>query len=127
MPEHCCLLAVVTVEAGACWECHDSHCSFSQLIHMVVQSHVENCAEQLLDKANYVVQSFGKMGLGPRSAMPARPWGQRIGSNDKHNEWKLFIGQVPLEVRVWLTLSPPTGILHVSWLCMVPCLRMPCS
>ena len=30
--------------------------------------------------------------------MPARPWGQRIGSNDKHNEWKLFIGQVPLEV-----------------------------
>ena len=46
------------------------------------------------------VQSFGKMGLGPRGGMPARPWGQRIGSNDKHNEWKLFIGQVPLEVRL---------------------------
>ena len=44
------------------------------------------------------MQSFGKMGLGPRGGVPARPWGQRIGSNDKHNEWKLFIGQVPLEV-----------------------------
>ena len=111
-------------------ECHDSHCSFSQLIYtLLIWLCKVMCktAEQLLDKANYVVQSFGKMGLGPRSAMPARPWGQRIGSNDKHNEWKLFIGQVPLEVRVWLTLSPPTGILHVSWLCMVSCLRMPCS
>lgn len=38
------------------------------------------------------------MGLGPRGGLPSRPWGQRIGSNDKHNEWKLFIGQVPLEV-----------------------------
>lgn len=46
------------------------------------------------------MQSFGKMGLGPRGGMPARPWGQRIGSNDKHNEWKLFIGQVPLEVSL---------------------------
>ena len=46
------------------------------------------------------LQSFGKMGLGPRGGMPARPWGQRIGSNDKHNEWKLFIGQVPLEVSL---------------------------
>ena len=44
------------------------------------------------------------MGLGPRGGLPARPWGQRIGSNDKHNEWKLFIGQVPLEV------SPSSGI-----------------
>ena len=43
------------------------------------------------------------MGLGPRGGLPARPWGQRIGSNDKHNEWKLFIGQVPLEV------SPGSG------------------
>ena len=50
--------------------------------------------------------------------MPARPWGQRIGSNDKHNEWKLFIGQVPLEVRVWLALSSPAGVAQVSWLCI---------
>lgn len=52
------------------------------------------------------VQSFGKMGLGPRGGMPARPWGQRIGSNDKHNEWKLFIGQVPLEVGFIGTALP---------------------
>ena len=42
-------------------------------------------------------QGFGKLGL--RGAGMTRPWGQKIGSNDKHNEWKLFIGQVPLEVR----------------------------
>ena len=51
--------------------------------------------------------------------MPARPWGQRIGSNDKHNEWKLFIGQVPLEVRAWLALFCPAGMAHISWLYMV--------
>ena len=55
-------------------------------------------------------QSFGKMGLGPRGGVPARPWGQRIGSNDKHNEWKLFIGQVPLEVRL---LRLPHGIIVI--------------
>ncbi len=58
------------------------------------------CAERVIN-----VQSFGKMGLGPRGGMPARPWGQRIGSNDKHNEWKLFIGQVPLEVTALPELS----------------------
>lgn len=35
-----------------------------------------------------------------------RPWGQKIGSNDKYNEWKLFVGQVPLEAstprKTWL-------------------------
>lgn len=30
--------------------------------------------------------------------MGARPWGQKISSHDKLNEWKLFVGQVPLEV-----------------------------
>lgn len=67
----------------------------------MVQHHLERCAWQSSGKTMCMVQSFGKMGLGPRSAMPARPWGQRIGSNDKHNEWKLFIGQVPLEVSGW--------------------------
>ncbi|CAK0784107.1 hypothetical protein CVIRNUC_007310 [Coccomyxa viridis] len=60
--------------------------------------------------------SFGKMGLGPRSAMPARPWGQRIGSNDKHNEWKLFIGQVPLEAseeELFSLFSPIGEILEL--------------
>ena len=28
-----------------------------------------------------------------------RVFGQRISSHDRHNEWKLFVGQVPLEVR----------------------------
>ena len=110
-----------------CLECHDSHCSFSQLIHMLVQSPVEGYAGQSFDRIDCAVQSFGKMGLGPRSAMPARPWGQRIGSNDKHNEWKLFIGQVPLEVRAWLKLSSSAGVLNISWQCTVSYLRMPRS
>ena len=48
------------------------------------------------------------MGLLPSTGLHSsdhvsRPWGQRINSNDKLNEWKLFIGQVPLEViRPWL-------------------------
>lgn len=45
--------------------------------------------QQLLNLAR------GPLGL---QAM-GRPWGQKIGSNDKYNEWKLFVGQVPLEVR----------------------------
>ena len=37
-------------------------------------------------------------GLGMHgSELASRPWGQTINSNDKLNEWKLFIGQVPLE------------------------------
>ena len=36
-------------------------------------------------------------GLG--GDMAGRPWGQKISSHDKMNEWKLFVGQVPLEVR----------------------------
>ena len=84
------------------------------------------CAER-----GTVVQSFGKMGLGPRGGMPARPWGQRIGSNDKHNEWKLFIGQVPLEVIALPCLSsvvvhlsglvkPRPGMLALMWSFRVP-------
>ena len=39
-------------------------------------------------------------GLGMHAGeSTSRPWGQKINSNDKLNEWKLFIGQVPLEVR----------------------------
>lgn len=45
----------------------------------------------------FFLQGFGKLNLHNRNGV-ARPWGQKIGSNDKHNEWKLFIGQVPLEV-----------------------------
>ena len=43
----------------------------------------------------------GTVGAGGGGFSPtgARLWGQKIGSNDKFNEWKLFIGQVPLEVR----------------------------
>ena len=37
-------------------------------------------------------------GLGRGLDHSGRPWGQKIGSTDKYNEWKLFIGQVPLEV-----------------------------
>ena len=41
----------------------------------------------------------GGPAMGPHMGDEAgRPWGQKIGSNDKYNEWKLFIGQVPLEV-----------------------------
>ena len=29
-----------------------------------------------------------------------RAFGQRISSHDRHNEWKLFVGQVPLEVNL---------------------------
>lgn len=29
-------------------------------------------------------------------------FGQRISSHDRHNEWKLFVGQVPLEVSFML-------------------------
>jgi hypothetical protein len=46
---------------------------------------------------NLGAQGFGKLGLGGRNGSN-RVFGQKIGSNDKHNEWKLFIGQVPLEV-----------------------------
>lgn len=38
-------------------------------------------------------------GFGTRSLEPSR-WGQKIGSADKYSEWKLFIGQVPLEVSI---------------------------
>ena len=48
--------------------------------------------QQLLNLAR------GPLGL---QAM-GRPWGQKIGSNDKYNEWKLFVGQVPLEVSMLL-------------------------
>jgi len=41
----------------------------------------------------------GPPGAGAFAPAGARLWGQKIGSNDKFNEWKLFIGQVPLEVR----------------------------
>ena len=45
-------------------------------------------------------------GLGMHSSdQGARPWGQKINSNDKLNEWKLFIGQVPLEASLPLHLS----------------------
>ena len=37
---------------------------------------------------------------GPAADQTGRPWGQKIGSNDKYNEWKLFVGQVPLEVML---------------------------
>ncbi|BDA45123.1 probable CUGBP Elav-like family member 2 [Coccomyxa sp. Obi] len=43
-----------------------------------------------------LTSGFGKLGLGGRNSSN-RVFGQKIGSNDKHNEWKLFIGQVPLE------------------------------
>ena len=44
--------------------------------------------------------------MGPHMGDEAgRPWGQKIGSNDKYNEWKLFIGQVPLEVRTFLFVA----------------------
>lgn len=50
-------------------------------------------------------------GLGTSgSEQPAKPWGQKISSNDKFNKWKLFIGQVPLEVRVRLATPPPVSI-----------------
>lgn len=39
----------------------------------------------------------GRMG-GLGGDIAARPWGQKISSHDKMNEWKLFVGQVPLEV-----------------------------
>ena len=48
------------------------------------------------------LSAAGRAGGGPGggySPTGARLWGQKIGSNDKFNEWKLFIGQVPLEVR----------------------------
>ncbi len=72
------------------------------------------------------VQGFGKLGLGGRNGSN-RVFGQKIGSNDKHNEWKLFIGQVPLEVG---PLSPPNGpllgplpfvtsaLIPTGWSCM---------
>lgn len=40
------------------------------------------------------------MGNGSWPGEGGRLWGQKIGSNDKFNEWKLFVGQVPLEVSL---------------------------
>ncbi len=54
-------------------------------------------------------QGFGKLGLGGRTGSN-RVFGQKIGSNDKHNEWKLFIGQVPLEVCSSLAVDS-SGVL----------------
>jgi RNA recognition motif-containing protein len=65
-------------------------------------------------------QGFGKLGL--RGGM-ARPWGQKIGSNDKHNEWKLFIGQVPLEVGAPLACTAPAAIVGPGQLAARACLR----
>ncbi len=48
----------------------------------------------------------GPPGGGAFAPAGARLWGQKIGSNDKFNEWKLFIGQVPLEVRGALARRP---------------------
>ncbi len=51
---------------------------------------------------------------GPGGEHGGRPWGQKISGNDKYNEWKLFVGQVPLEVGLALRLS---FSCHVSlWL-----------
>ena len=44
-------------------------------------------------------------GAGPRALgdlggdLSGHSWGQKISSHNKLNEWKLFVGQVPLEVR----------------------------
>ena len=46
------------------------------------------------------------LGMQPQEHA-ARPWGQKISGNDKFNEWKLFVGQVPLEVL----------ISSLSWCC----------
>jgi hypothetical protein len=46
------------------------------------------------------------LGMQPQGAgneHAGRPWGQKISGNDKYNEWKLFVGQVPLEVHRWLS------------------------
>lgn len=58
------------------------------------------------------MQGFGKLGLGGRNSSN-RVFGQKIGSNDKHNEWKLFIGQVPLEVCSALVVESPKMLSHL--------------
>lgn len=53
------------------------------------------------------------LGMQPQGAAgehAGRPWGQKIGGNDKYNEWKLFVGQVPLEVHRSLLVSA-----HLGW------------
>ncbi|KAK9821938.1 hypothetical protein WJX81_005523 [Elliptochloris bilobata] len=50
-----------------------------------------------LSAAGRAAGAPGPGGAGGYLPTGARLWGQKIGSNDKFNEWKLFIGQVPLE------------------------------
>ena len=58
-------------------------------------------------------------GLGMHSGEHAsRPWGQKINSNDKLNEWKLFIGQVPLEVGIFRTY--PIHLMQTRILAPIP-------
>ena len=52
-----------------------------------------------------------------------RAFGQRISSHDRHNEWKLFVGQVPLEVRsnlkfTWAGLIRPVLAARRGGLCV---------